>query len=144
MMRTVRIASHVVLAAILLLYGSVAAQDKNSGKKELKIEESAFCTGVKNREPQGVSEVFPADVGRVYLWTTVTCAERPTKIKHVWYYGVKKMREVTLDIEYKRTRTWSYKNMLPQWAGDWHVEVLDENDKVLGRLSFRITDVPSE
>ena len=47
-------------------------------------------------------------------------------------------------IEYKRTRTWSYKNMLPQWAGDWHVEVLDENDKVLERLSFRITDVPSE
>ncbi len=143
-METVRNVTHVVFAAILIICGAAAAQDTGSCENELKIEEFAFCTGVKNHEPQGESEVFQADVGRVYLWMSITCEDKPTKIKHVWYYGVKKMREVELDIEYSRTRTWSYKNMLPQWAGHWHVEVLDENDKVLERLSFRIKDVPNE
>jgi hypothetical protein len=143
-MKNLRIVSLVVLAALFIFGGTVFAQDEGSGKNKLKVEESAFCTKIKNHDPEGESEVFPADVGRVYLWMTVSGAEKPAKIKHVWYYGVKKMREISLDIEYKRTRTWSYKNILPQWAGDWHVEVLDENDKVLERLSFRVTELPGE
>ncbi|MFC1649972.1 DUF2914 domain-containing protein [Candidatus Latescibacterota bacterium] len=143
-MKNLRIVSLIVLSAIFLYSVSVLPQEKKSDENKLKIEESFFCTKIKNREPEGVSKVFSSDAGRVYLWMTVSGMEKPTKIKHVWYYGVKKMREIQLDVKYKRTRTWSYKNILPQWSGDWHVEILDENDRILGRLSFRITELPNE
>ena len=143
-MKNLRIVSLIVLSTIFLYSVSVLSQGNKSNENRLKIEKSAFCTKIKNREPEGISKVFPSDVGRVYLWMTVSRTDKPAKIKHVWYYGVKKMREIPLDIKYKRTRTWSYKNILPQWSGDWHVEILDENDRVLKRLSFRITELSNE
>ena len=122
----------VVLLAIFLYSGTVFSQEQEKSEEDsLRVQKFAFCKSVEDREPVGVSTEFPPDIGRICLWTRIYGAEQPTKIKHVWYYGVKKMREILLSIQYQRTRTWSYKNILPQWAGDWHVEVVDEKGKVL-------------
>jgi len=131
----------VVLLSVFLYSGTVFSQEQEkSGEDSLMIQKFAFCKSLKDREPVDVSTEFPSDIGRVYLWTSIYGAEQPTEIKHVWYYGVKKMREIPLSIKYERTRTWSYKNILPQWIGDWHVEVVDEQGRVLKKLSFKIIE----
>ena len=131
----------IILLSIFLYSGTVVSQEQGKSEEDsLLIQKFAFCESVKDREPVGVSTEFPSDIGRVYLWTSIYGADQPTEIKHVWYYGVQKMREITLGIKYRRTRTWSYKNILPQWAGDWHVEVVDEQGRVLKKLSFKIIE----
>ena len=117
------------------------SQEQESAEMELlKVQEFAFCEKVEEREPVSTGEEFSSDIGRVYLWTSIYGAEQPTTIKHIWYYENNKMNEVPLSIKYKRTRTWSYKNIMPEWTGDWHVDVVDEKGNVLKKLSFKIIE----
>ncbi len=108
---------------------------------DLKVE-IKFGTGVEQREILGEENKFPASVGRVYCWNLVEGTEEPTTITHVWYYGKKKKAEVPLNIKYPRTRTWSYKTMLPEWTGQWEVRVIDSQGGLLKKSSFKI--VPDE
>ena len=129
------------LLVLFLLSGIVNSQEQNEVKKNgVVIQKYAFCERIEKRQPVGVKKIFPPDIGRIYLWTTVTGAKKPTKIKHIWYYNKKKMLEITLPVKYKRTRTWSYKNILPEWTGDWYVEVVNEVGKVIGKFTFSIKD----
>ena len=92
----------------------------------------------EKREPVGAAKEFPSNIGRVYLWTTITGTEKPTKIKHIWYYGNEKKLVVSLHVRYKRTRTWSYKNIPLKWVGKWYVRVVDEHGGELGKFAFTI------
>ena len=94
-------------------------------------------TGVKDREPEGVADSFSADVGKVYCWTKVTGAAG-SEVTHAWYKGEQKMAEVKLAIPYPSTRTWSYKTIPPDGKGDWHVDVVAADGKVLASLPFKI------
>lgn len=127
----------------------IKAKEKVAGKKEaplfpkaksetgLKVEVK-LGTNVEEREIRGETEHFPTNVGRVYCWSLVMGAEEPTTITHIWYYGKKKMTEVPLSVKYPRTRTWSYKTILPEQVGDWYVEVVDISGNPLKKVSFKI------
>jgi hypothetical protein len=117
----------------------VLSQEKKENNK-LIVSKNAFCKKVEKREPVGKAKEFPANIGRIYFWTTITGAEKPTKIKHIWYHGEKKMFELKLNVKYKRARIWSYKNILPQWTGKWYVKVVDEHGSELGKFSFVIKE----
>jgi len=130
-----------VLFMGVLFSGKILSQEQESAElKLLTVQKFAFCERVEEREPVGSGEEFSSDIGRVYLWTSIYGAEQSTSIKHIWYYENKKMNEVPLSIKYKRTRTWSYKNIIPELTGNWYVEVVDENGGVLKKLSFKIKE----
>jgi len=129
----------VLLFMLLLMNCSGYSQVHDSSGK-LVIQKYAFCKKVEKREPVGTGKEFPADIGNVYLWMLVTGAEKPTKIRHVWYYIDKPVFTVTLDVRYQRTRTWSYKNITPESVGKWYVRVLDEDDGELGNFSFTVKE----
>ena len=129
----------VLLFMLLLMNCSAYSQvHDNSGK--LVIQKYAFCKKVEKREPVGTAKEFPADTGNVYLWMLVTGAEKPTKIRHIWYYMDKPVFTVSLDVRYQRTRTWSYKNIPTESTGKWYVRVFDESDAELGKFSFTIKE----
>lgn len=102
----------------------------------LEVKEYALCTGVEDRQPVNKRTTFTQDVERVYLWTSIYGAEEPTQIKHRWYYKGQNMAEVSLNIKYSYYRTWSYKTIIPQWIGDWTVDVVDSKGSVLKKISF--------
>ena len=117
-----------------------AALEEETEVKEqvLEVKEYALCTGVEDRQPVNKRTTFTQDVGRVYLWINIYGAEEPTQIKHRWHYKGQNMAEVSLDIKYPYYRTWSYKTILPQWVGDWTVDVVDAKGSVLQEISFVI------
>ncbi len=104
----------------------------------VQVPEAIFCVAVKDRVPQGQSEVFPADVKKVFFFNRVTGAARPTAVTHVWYWQEKQMAEVPLDVRSDNWRTWSSKRIEPAWKGSWAVKVLDENGDVVVTKNFRI------
>ncbi len=123
---------------VALPRGEKADTLEGTREKGLKVEEYAFCENIEERQPIGIKTTFPKDVGKVYLWTNIVGAEEPTTITHIWYYGKKKMAEISLKINYVRNRTWSYKTILPQWTGDWYVEMVDSQGNLLEKVTFTI------
>jgi hypothetical protein len=104
----------------------------------VKIARSALCLRVEEREPVDIDTVFPSDVGKLFAYTKVTEVDHPTRITHVWYFGEREMARVELPVNSSGWRTWSSKKILPGWTGNWKVEVLDENGKVVKTMEFRI------
>ena len=105
----------------------------------LKIKEAVLCEEVENREPEYIGTTFSKDVELVYCYTVVQGAQGTTTIKHVWYFGDKKMGAIPLKIKKsKRWRTWSNKTILPEWTGKWKVDIVSVHGRVLKSVAFEI------
>lgn len=99
--------------------------------------EAVVASGVEEMMPVGEANQFPADVGRVFLWTRVTGATG-TDIMHVWIHPDGNEFPVTLEIAGSPWRTWSSKTIPPEWAGEWRVLVRDSAGNVLATEAFTV------
>ena len=46
--------------------------------------------------------------------------------------------EVPLEVNSNKWRTYSSKRILPNWQGNWRVEVYDDNGKMIGSKNFTV------
>ncbi|MDD5686790.1 MAG: DUF2914 domain-containing protein [Elusimicrobia bacterium] len=104
----------------------------------LSVTDFAFCKSVETRQPVDKAEVFAPEVGKVYLWATITGATEPTEVKHVWYFNSVKVAEISIAVKYPRYRLWSYKTILPEQIGDWKVDIVDAAGNVIKSATFKI------
>ena len=122
-----------LLALALLL---VVVTPRNAAAQNEISVELLTATGVENRQPVGVADTFPSDVGKVYAWMRVTGATDQA-IQVVWSYGSLTFN-VPLEIGGSPWRTWSSKIILPVWTGEWTVEVLDAQGESITGTTFMI------
>ncbi len=100
-----------------------------------------FTTGIENREPIDQVTFVKNDVERVYFFTDLRVLDGRT-INHRWLYNGKVMADVTFEVRGPRWRVWSSKKLLPDWIGDWTVEIVTAEGEVIAADSF--TDSPPE
>lgn len=129
------------IAAIIFMASALGAQEGEK-KEGVGVGYSAICTDVQNREPVGVDTIFSAAVESLFCFTRIEGAADTTSITHVWYYGEKKMAEITLSVRSVWWRTWSRKTILSEWTGKWNVVILSEAGDPLAQIPFFIK--PSE
>jgi len=140
----------LILLLSLISAKPVASQEEQLSEEQVEVEETKLTVetrigvGVEESELVGEASTFPLSVDRVYCWTCVKGADEPTEIIHVWYYGVEKMAEVVLPVKYSRHRTWSYKTIIPEWKGQWSVEILDAAGNKLDSIAWEITEIIEE
>jgi hypothetical protein len=105
-----------------------------------RIVQNLVCSGVKARKcvvPQ--SDFTLTQKKNPHVWMEVYSDSVPYVLKHVYYHEGRKYVEVPLKIDYHRMRTWSYITVNDSdQLGSWHVEIVAENGKVLGRTDFKI------
>ena len=140
----------IVALAVIALGGTAVAQapekpadapkQVQEAPKLVQVEKIALGTGLESRELVGEATEFDVSAGRIYCWTKIVSQNVPTTIKHVWYTDEQKPAEVTLDIKYPTTRTWSNKAI---WAGKWRVEVVSEAGDVLASADFTVKAQPA-
>jgi len=121
------------LALITLLVVGVADPERLLAQVTVEAE---VAEGVVDREPQNPSTEFPTDVGQVTLWTRVSGAEGTT-IQHVWIYDGMEF-PVSLEIGGSPWRTWSTKQIPPEWAGAWRVEIRDAGGNAAATVNFTV------
>ena len=97
-----------------------------------------LATAVEDREPVGVAESFPADVGSIYFHTTLTGEFGETTVEHVWLREGEEMARIRLEVRSPRWRTWTAKKIPAAWAGSWEVRLLDGDGEVLRTAAFRV------
>ena len=126
-----------LLVGIFVTLGVAAAQEKTSPAADqgIKVEKIVAAASVNNREPVGENKEFDTSVGTLSCWTKVTATTVPATIKHVWYFGDKKVFEKSLDIKFASMSTWSTKSVK---AGNWKVDVTDDAGTVLSSVSFTV------
>jgi hypothetical protein len=115
-------------------------KDTTPPVEEVLSVTGALGTAVEKKTLIGKATEFNADVGKVYLLTTIKADSVPTEIEHVWYYNGKEKARTRLPVTYKRHRTWSYKTIVPGLIGDWRVDVVDMSGKVLKSFPFVIRE----
>lgn len=117
---------------ILLLTGSLAFA------RGLKITEMAFSEKVENHNPVNPDTSFSYTVGKVCCFTRVEGAQDTTQISHIWYHNDKEMAKVDLSVRSSYWRTWSSKQILKSWIGNWRVDVVNADGDVIKSKSFVI------
>jgi hypothetical protein len=105
---------------------------------EIKVSEAVIATQVENLIPQGAAETFPSSVGRLFAFSRITGIKVETEIKHLWFYGDQLKAEITLPVKPMSWRTFSSKKILPQWTGEWKVDITTQDGLLLESLPFTI------
>jgi hypothetical protein len=148
--RTLGIAAAAALLAAVV--SSAAAEDPAPPKAEAEAEDKAperdqpreraaaaaaadvkAAKAVEDREPVDVSDTF--DAGEtVWIWSRVEGA-KDTTVRHVWKRGDTELSSVPLKIGSNRWRTFTRRTVA---AGQYTVEVVSEDDQVIGQVAFTV------
>jgi len=107
-----------------------------SAAAKMSVSRYAFARDVTAREPSGEAKVFPSSVGEVYFFTQLVDIGPAVEIYHVWLHDGVEAARVPLNVEGPSWRTWSKKKIIPQFKGNWTVEVRTVDDEVLLAASF--------
>jgi hypothetical protein len=126
---------HVFATALMAGVGLVGVH-ATPALAQAPTVEAELATAIVDRMPEGGAQAFAAEVGEVYAWMRVTGAEGTT-IHHVWIRGEDEW-SVPLIIGGSPWRTWSSKQIPPEWSGEWRVEIRDESGNMLEALSFTV------
>ena len=103
-------------------------QANPSTSQSANIARSTFALAVVDREP--VDEVGVVSADSVYYFTELSGLEG-AMIRHRWLYQGEVMADVEFHVGGPRWRVWSKKSLLPRWAGQWTVSVVDESGIVI-------------
>ena len=94
-----------------------------------------FTTGIEDREPVDQITFVPNDVHKIFFFSDLRGLAGQT-VRHRWIYDGKTMAEVSFDVRGPRWRIWSSKELLPDWIGNWTVEIVTADDEVLATETF--------
>ena len=134
---------NIVKIFLLTLVILIAALIDLKAQSIMKIERIAVSTGVENRQPVGESDTFADSVGTLFCYTEIRGMGDSTTVSHVWYHGENRRADVKLNVRGYRWRTWSTKVIQKDWTGDWRVDVVSADGKILKSKRFRIIDTNS-
>jgi len=126
------------MKVLISLFVCVFLLGTSFAEQELKVDEMQFCMAVEARQPVGVDSAFSNTFERIYCFTKITGAASEQKIMHVWYHENEERARIPLAVKSSPWRTWSSKKMIPQWHGNWRVDILDENGHVLNSATFTL------
>lgn len=106
----------------------------------IRITELAVTTKIAKGNPIDlVRRISSSSVKSLYCFTRITAPpDTDTTIKHVWYKGEEKVGEYSLPVKGEKWRTYSRKDIQKGWSGDWRVDVLDSEGRLLKSIKFRM------
>ena len=106
--------------------------------QDIDVAEAVICKEVVDRMPVGSGDVIPAGTERVFCFTRITGAQAETEITHNWYHTGNLKASVVLPVRNADWRTWSSKTLLPEWKGEWMVEILSKEGTPLESIIFYV------
>ena len=114
-----------VLALALAVAAPMAAMSA-----EPVVSRAQFTSAVLDREPTDELSAISLNADKVFFFTELRNMDGTT-ITHRWSLNGTVMAEVSFNVRASRWRVHSSKTLLPEWRGDWVVEVVDETGAVV-------------
>jgi hypothetical protein len=127
----------LMATVVFAIVSTARAQEADSTRPGLALE-TQFCKAVEERMPVNPADTFSSDVEKVYLWCLVTGAKDSTSLTFVWSRDGEEMASVDLPVKSEYWRTWTSKNIKPEWTGQWEVKILDSEGQILKSAAFTV------
>lgn len=118
------------LARYMLVLAVVAGAPMAALSAEPEVSRAQFTSAVLDREPTDDLAAIAPGADKVYFFTELRNMDGTT-IVHRWSLNGEVMAEVSFNVRASRWRVYSSKTLLPEWRGEWKVEIVDEAGKVL-------------
>jgi hypothetical protein len=135
MMRSMLVASLFVMA----MATAASAQVAEKAAAGVEVTRAVVASGVVEREPVGEAVAFHADVGTLYFYTILEGDFTEVDLHHVWLLNGEETARIPLRARGPRWRTWSTKQIPPEWSGRWTVQVVVAgDDQVLKSVEFTV------
>lgn len=96
-----------------------------------------FTSNVDNREPVDMLSTVE-NVDQLYYFTELMNYQGQV-VTHRWSFEGETMAEVTFDVGGPRWRVYSSKQLMPEWVGEWLVDVIDEEGYVVMTDIIKVT-----
>jgi len=106
---------------------------------EGSVARAAFAQSIVDREPVDQVVELSNDVKKVYFFTELR-GLKDKSVTHRWEYKGEPHAAVTVNVGANRWRTWSSKNLQPNWTGAWTVSVVDEEGNVLSEETLNYVE----
>lgn len=116
--------------ALLSLLALVSVSTANA-----EVARAVVTTAVVDREPVSDLTTIPATDSSAVFFTELRNMEGAV-ISHLWKFNGEVMADVKFNVGGPRWRIWSSKNLMPEWYGEWVVDVVDDKGNVLAEKSF--------
>jgi len=134
------------LSALLLsntpLYAAPSDHEAgNSPQERAYVRRAFFTSGIENREPTGKSDFFYTTTNTVFFFTELRGMQGET-VRYRWSHDDKMVAEIKFAVTAPRWRSASSKDLLPDWLGQWNVELLNSQGEVLVNKSFVYKEAP--
>jgi len=100
-----------------------------------RVARAGFTTAIADREPQDSVTRLDNDATQILFFSEFSGMQGHT-ITHVWERDGTEMARVPFAVDGPRWRVYSTKNLQPGWLGEWKVNVVDEQGRVLHSESF--------
>lgn len=123
----------LVIALLLLLPCQLLAEDG-----ALSIKEISITTRIIRGNPvDAVQRISSSAIKEIYCFTKVISSdEGQREIVHAWYRNDELISSFRLPVSGSSWRTYSKKLVTRDMAGEWRVEVLDSDGKLLKTTKF--------
>lgn len=131
-----------VFTTLLLFFGLVCFSSAASAQPPA-VARAVFTSAVKAHEPVDAITRLTNDHGRLYFFTELDGLAGHT-ITHRWIYQGKVMAEIDFKVKSDRWRVWSSKHLLPEWTGEWQVDIVEQDGTVLDTSTFEYVPVATE
>lgn len=118
------------LTRILLTMAFVVTAPIAAISAEPTVSRAQFTTAILDREPTDELATIGAGMDKVFFFTELRNMEGTT-VTHRWSLNGAVMAEVSFNVRASRWRVYSSKTLLPEWRGDWVVDIVDEAGAVL-------------
>lgn len=114
-----------VLALAIIVMSPVPALSADP-----EVSRAQFTSAMLDREPTDELTAIDPGADKVFFFTELRNMDG-TSITHRWSLNGTVMAEISFKVRASRWRVYSSKTLLPEWRGEWVVDVLDENGAVL-------------
>jgi len=123
----------LLISLLLLLPCQLPAEDG-----ALAVEEISITTRIVRGDPvDAVQRISSSAIKEIYCFTKVVSPDDGQReIVHAWYRKDELISRFRLPVSGTSWRTYSKKLVTPDMAGEWRVEVLDSDGKLLKTTKF--------
>lgn len=94
-----------------------------------------FTTAIRDREPVDHVSFVANEVRTIFFFSELR-GLNGRSVTHRWSYAGEPRAEVSFDVQGPRWRVWSSKDLLPDWIGDWTVEIVTDDGEVIAAETF--------
>jgi hypothetical protein len=133
-----------LLIIVFVLAGLQIATAQESNEGQLRVTKMVFCKEIVGLEPLSEETTFSNQTKKIFCFTKIEGAQFDMQITHRWYYEDSLMAEVKLPVRSGAWRTYSSKNIMEDWIGNWRVEVVDDEGELIRKESFVVQESEQE